>query len=163
MALPLGTHVYPDALKNTSYSFFFSFLLFRATPLALEVPRLAVQLELQLPAYTTATATSDLSHDCVCTTAHSNTRSSIHWERPDIEPATSWFLVRLVSTVPWWELHKLFLIIKNKPNWVTISLKCTQVRKLFLDRSWCLGPWIVPIAKIVLSIFDTCWKVETSG
>ena len=29
-----------------------------------EVPRLGVELELQLPAYTTATATSDPSHIC---------------------------------------------------------------------------------------------------
>ena len=30
----------------------------------MEVPRLGVKLELQLPAYTTATATQDLSHVC---------------------------------------------------------------------------------------------------
>ena len=30
----------------------------------MEVPRLGVKLELQLPAYTTATAMPDLSHDC---------------------------------------------------------------------------------------------------
>ena len=30
----------------------------------MEVPRLGVQSELQLPAYTTATATRDLSHIC---------------------------------------------------------------------------------------------------
>ena len=30
----------------------------------MEVPRLGVQSELQLPAYTTATATSDSSHTC---------------------------------------------------------------------------------------------------
>ena len=30
----------------------------------MEVPRLGVKSELQLPAYTTATATSDLSHIC---------------------------------------------------------------------------------------------------
>ena len=36
----------------------------RATPQHMEVPRLGVQLELQLPVYTTATATQDLI--CVC-------------------------------------------------------------------------------------------------
>ena len=30
----------------------------------MEVPRLGVKLELQLPAYTTAIATQDLSHTC---------------------------------------------------------------------------------------------------
>ena len=32
--------------------------------LGLEIPRLGVELELQLPAYTTATVTPDLSHIC---------------------------------------------------------------------------------------------------
>ena len=38
------------------------------------------------------------------TTAHSNTRTLTHWVRPRIEPATSWFLVRFISTAPWWEV-----------------------------------------------------------
>ena len=40
----------------------FIFLLFRATPLHMEVSSLGVESELQLLAYTTATATWDLSH-----------------------------------------------------------------------------------------------------
>ena len=40
---------------------FFS-LLFRLRPWHMEVPRLGVESELQLPAYTTATATQDPSH-----------------------------------------------------------------------------------------------------
>ena len=39
------------------------------------------------------------------TTAHGNTRSLTHQARPGIEPTTSWFLVRFVSTAPWWELQ----------------------------------------------------------
>ena len=35
----------------------------------------------------------------------SNARSLTHWPRPRIKPATSWFLVRYISAVPWWELH----------------------------------------------------------
>ena len=42
-------------------SFFFSF--WGCTPRHMEVPRLGVKLELWLPAYTTATATSDLHHN----------------------------------------------------------------------------------------------------
>ena len=38
------------------------------------------------------------------TTAHGNTRSLAHWARSGIEPATSWFLVGFVSTMPWQEL-----------------------------------------------------------
>ena len=39
--------------------------LIMATPVAKEVPRLGIESELQLPAYTTATATPDLSPICV--------------------------------------------------------------------------------------------------
>ena len=38
------------------------------------------------------------------TTAHDNTRSLTHWAKPGIEPATSWFLVRFISTTPRQEL-----------------------------------------------------------
>ena len=40
------------------------FFLFKATPQYMKVSRLGVESELQLPDYTTATATWDLSSDC---------------------------------------------------------------------------------------------------
>ena len=47
------------------FFFFFVFSFFLGPyPWHMEVPRLGVELELQLPAYTTATATLDLSHNC---------------------------------------------------------------------------------------------------
>ena len=67
------------------------------------VPRPGVQLEPQLLAYTTATATPDLSRVCNLHTAHSNTRSLTHWVRPGIDRAILWFLVGFVSAVPWQE------------------------------------------------------------
>ena len=42
----------------------FPFVFFRPHPRHMEVPRLGVKSELQLPAYTIATATSDLSRVC---------------------------------------------------------------------------------------------------
>ena len=42
--------------------FFFFFLFFGPHLLHIEIPRLGVNLELYLPAYTTAIATSDPSH-----------------------------------------------------------------------------------------------------
>ena len=51
-------------------SYFFFLLLFRAVPAAYEVPSLGVQLELQLPAYATATATRNPSR--VCDVHHSS-------------------------------------------------------------------------------------------
>ena len=46
------------------------------------------------------------------TTAHSNNRSLTHWARPGIKPASSWILVRFISTEPQWELL-FFKIGKN--------------------------------------------------
>ena len=53
-AVNFGVHV----------SFVLSFFLFLAMLAAMEVPRLGVELELELPAYTTATATQDPSRVC---------------------------------------------------------------------------------------------------
>ena len=66
-----------------------------------EVPRLKVQSELQLPAYTTATAGRDPSRvSPTYPTAHDNARSLTRRERSGMEAATSWFLVGFVSVVP---------------------------------------------------------------
>ena len=63
----------------------------------MEVPRIGVESQLQLPAYTTATAMRAPSnvHD-LYTTAHGNAGSLTHWARPGIKPASSWILVRFV-------------------------------------------------------------------
>ena len=45
-------------------SFFFFFFSLGPHPWHVEVPRLGIKWELQLPAYTTATATRNLSHIC---------------------------------------------------------------------------------------------------
>ena len=55
----------------------------------MDVPRLGVQWEPQLPAYTTA---------------HSNAGSLAYSERPGIKPTSSWILVRSVASAPQWEL-----------------------------------------------------------
>ena len=82
--------------------FFFFFLVFSGPPLQhMEVPRLGVELG--------ATAASH---------SHSNARSKPllrptspltatpdpHWVRPEIEPVSSWLLVRFISAEPQWEL-----------------------------------------------------------
>ena len=59
----------------------------------MEVPRLGVESELRLPAYTTATAMPWLRP------------TPQLMARPGIEPATSWFLAGFISTVPREELH----------------------------------------------------------
>ena len=80
-------------------------------PWHMEVPRLEVESELQLPAHTTATATQDPTPHATYTTAHSNVGSLTHRARPGIEPASSWILVRVVSIEPQWEL--LVCILKS--------------------------------------------------
>ena len=74
--------------------FFFFFVSLGLHPRHMEVPRLGVESELKLPAYTTA---------------HGNAGSLTHWVRPGIEPEASWFLVGFISTGPRWELPFPFL------------------------------------------------------
>ena len=56
----------------------------------MEVPRLGVESELQLPA--TATA-RNLAASANYTTVHGNTRSLAHWARPGIKSESLWILV----------------------------------------------------------------------
>ena len=65
----------------------------------MEVPRLGIELELQLSAYTTATAMQDLSR--IFHLHHSSQQYQIlNPLRPGIEPKTLWFLVGFISTAP---------------------------------------------------------------
>ena len=63
----------------------------------MEVPRLGVESELQLPAYATATQCQIGAESATYTTAHGNTEWLTHWARPGIKPASSWILVGFVS------------------------------------------------------------------
>ena len=65
----------------------------------MEIPSLGMELELSLPAYTTARAMQD-PHGTSATydTAHGNARSLTHCVRPGIKPESSWILVRFVTT-----------------------------------------------------------------
>ena len=65
-----GHVVHGKAVYSVALLFFFC--LFRVHPEHVEVSRLGVELELQLPTYTTATATGDLSCIATYATAHSN-------------------------------------------------------------------------------------------
>ena len=78
------------------------FFFFRVKSKHREVPRQGVESELQLQAYTTATAIPDpsLVHDLY----HSSRQRQIltPWARSGIKPASSWILVRFVSCEPRW-------------------------------------------------------------
>ena len=77
---------------------FFLFFFFLGWLLGhMEIPRLGIQSELQLPAYTTVTATWDLS--CVCSLHCSLWQHRIlnPVSEPGMEPSSSWILVRFVT------------------------------------------------------------------
>ena len=64
----------------------------------MEVPRLVVESELQLPAYIAQPQQRQIWASSVTyTTAGGNIGSLTHWSRPGIKPATSWFLVAFVK------------------------------------------------------------------
>ena len=88
----------------------------------MEVPRLGIEWELQLLAYTTATATPDLS--CICnlyTTAHSNAGSL----KPGIESKSSRILVGFVTTQPQRELPKYLNLNSEQICILTVEAKYT--------------------------------------
>ena len=72
----------------------------------MEVPRLGIKSELQLPAYAIATATLGPGASVTYITAHGNAGSPTHCARPGSKPETSWFVVGFVSIEPQWELHR---------------------------------------------------------
>ena len=63
----------------------------------MEVPRLGIESELQLPAYTTATAMLNLS--CPTPQLTATLGSLTHSVRPGIEPTSSWILVGFGNSV----------------------------------------------------------------
>ena len=83
---------------------FFFFCFFVLYLGHMRVPRLGVNLELQLLAYTTATATRDLSQ--LWDLYHSSWlhRTLNPLSESSIESASSWILVRFISTAPQWQL-----------------------------------------------------------
>ena len=80
------------------------FVLLGPHPWHMEVPRVGVKLELQSPAYTTATATPDPS--CICDLHHSSREHRIlnPLSEARIEPVSSWILARFLSAAPRREL-----------------------------------------------------------
>ena len=78
--LDLGETAVSDGLERVFFFSFFSFLFYflGLTLQHVEVPRLGVELELQLLAYTTATAMWDPSPIATCTTTYGNARSLTH-------------------------------------------------------------------------------------
>ena len=91
----------------------------------MEVPRLGVQSELQLPAYATVTATPDPS--CIFDLHHSSWQSGILNPLSETRdgPVSSWILVGFITTEPQLELqeqtldthHNLDEALENYVEW----------------------------------------------
>ena len=77
----------------------------------MEIPKLGVESEVQLPAIATATATQIQAVSVTYTTAHGNAGSLTHRARPGIKPASSRILVGYVTAEHWRELQSLFSLM----------------------------------------------------
>ena len=77
--------------------FFFFFFFLRLHLRHMEVPRLKVKSELQLPVYATVTAMWHLNH--ICNLHHSSWKQQIlhPWQWPEIEPASLWTLCQVLK------------------------------------------------------------------
>ena len=100
--------IYLVASKQTKFFFFLLFFLGPHLP-HMEVPRLWVESELQLPAYAAATAIPDLSHVCNlhCSSWQCWILNTLSEARD--QPTSLWILVRLVTAEPQQELPKHIL------------------------------------------------------
>ena len=96
-------------LEENPHLLFFFFLGLHL--LHVEVPMLGVKSELQLPTYTTATAILDPSHICApCYSLQEHQLLNPPSKARD-QTASSWILVRCISTEPQGELNSyLFLL-----------------------------------------------------
>ena len=150
-------------LFNNHLLIFYLFILGGPHVKHMEVSRLGVKSELQLPAYATATVKQIWAMSVTYTTAHGNTRSLTHWVRLGIEPTSSWMLVRFVSAALWWELtiflfyhghtlpHHLtfwhyFLTPWRKSlftDFTELSLAFDSVPKKTLWAKLCISPWML--------------------
>ena len=85
----------PQSSRSLFILFYFIFCFLGPRPQHVEVPRLRVEWELQLPTYAAATATSDPSR--ICDLHHSSRGSLTPWAKAGMEPASSRFLVGFVN------------------------------------------------------------------
>ena len=100
--LPSSSSINPHSLKisyflssyplpnriNILFILLFAFFFLGLHPGHMKVPRLGVELELQLPAYTIAAATQDLS--CVCDVNHSSQQCRTTVETPILLLMSFW-------------------------------------------------------------------------
>ena len=106
-------------ILHTQFFFFWGSHLWH-----IDVSRPGVELELQLPAYATATATWDPS--CICDLHCScNDRASIHWTRPGSKPASSQTLCWVLNLLSHNRNSNFLIAVHLKPSEIK---KCSSVQ-----------------------------------
>ena len=111
---------------------FFFLLLFRAAPVAYDVPGLGVESDLQLQAYAIATqvwATS-ATYDTAC----SNTRALTQWARPGIKPTSSQILYWVLNPLSHNGKYSFLLLRGTYFVWLIFN----QAHTLSLTRCSCV-------------------------
>ena len=107
----------------------------------MEVPRLGVKSQLQVPAYTTATATWDPS--CICDLYHSS------WQRWILNPLSkargqttfSWISVRFISVASQQQLPNFFFLWPRLRHSLSNTRSELYLRPtLHLRQHWILNP-----------------------
>ena len=87
--------------------------LFGALPTASGGSQARGQLELQLPPTPQPQQLTIQAASATYTAAHGNVGSRTHWERPEIEHASSWMPVRFITAEKWQELLFFGLLTAN--------------------------------------------------
>ena len=146
------------------FYFYFYFLLFRAEQWHMEVPRQRVKSELQLPAYTTATATWNLS--CICDLHCSSWQ---HWILNQLSKARD--RTRNLMVTSWIHFHCATMGTPSFLRWFLII--CSISFDVFQPRCTCTGTlktslffshlWMIIYLKRIVHwpVFAQCLKILT--
>ena len=123
---------------NFSFVFLSFFLFFSGLhPRHMEVPRLGFNWSYSCQPTPQLQQCQIRATSVAYTTVHGNARSLTQWVKPGIEPETSWFLVRFVSSVPRQEHHRRFLIYQQWTsgiwNWKHSTIHTDTLKMKYLD------------------------------
>ena len=101
-----------------------------------EVPRVGVEMELQLPAYTKPTRPAHWiqATSVTYTRAHGNAGYLIFWSRPGIEPTSSWILIGFLTSEPQWELWEMQ--IKTTMRYYFTPVRMAIIKKSTNNKCW---------------------------
>ena len=124
------TYLLKQHVRNTTQQFFFFFFL-GLHPLLMEVPKARGCIGYRCWPTPQLQQLEIWDMSVTYTTAHCNAGCFTHWERPGMEPASSWILVGFITTEPQQELHITLFNLKHFPQTLYIPLSFRYIRLLF--------------------------------